>query len=460
MSSLKSLRGSSSRRPARGRPVGKARGQLYYYAVGVAGLIVLAVMFWIGYEAPNSTPLRSYYDIYAIMPDAQNLNRHYDVRIGGLRAGQVLNESVQHGQAKLHLQLASKFGPLRSDSTVQTRLRSAVGVRYLQLTPGTKGYFLPNGGTLAPSQTVPSVALDQVLGIFDARTRAQTAVFLTELGTGLAGRGEDVNTFIQQGAPFFSTLGNVSRVIVARTGAMANFISGASASADAFYPVRYQIAQGFAPETQALRPFTDRSASVQATLDAAPPALNELSTGLPAVQGLVSQVDGLAIQARPFLNAAPTALGQANGLLRDSQVPLRNLQGTLSLVGSAVPPTLGFLHQLPPVLPDVNQALNDLIPTLAYMGPRACDIPLGLQAWADTMHYSNRNGQGDAVHFTIDESGQGLIGGQSKAVAAQVLTDPYPGPCQNGTGVGGPPPPTPDQQYANQLATFGPGDVP
>jgi ABC-type transporter Mla subunit MlaD len=459
MSSLKSLRGSTGRTP-RGRPVGKPRGQLYYYAVGVAGLVVLAVMFWIGYEAPNSTPLRSYYDIYALMPDAQNLNRHYDVRIGGLRAGQVLSEDVQNGQAKLHLQLASKFGPLRSDSTVQTRLRSAVGVRYLQLTPGTKGTIIPNGGTLAATQTKPSTALDQVLGIFDAKTRAQTQTFLTELGTGLAGRGEDINSFIQQGAPFFSTLASVSQGIVARTNAMANFISGASGAADAFYPVRNQIAQGFAPETQALKPFTDRASSLQATLDAAPPALNELSTGLPAVQGLVSQVDGLAIQAKPFLNAAPTALTQTNGLLRDAQKPLRNLSGTLSLVGSAVPPTLGFLHQLPPVLPDVNQALKDLIPTLAYMGPRACDIPLGLQAWADTMHYSYPGSQGDAVHFTIDENGQGLIGGAKPNVANQETTDPYPGPCQNGNGVGGPPPPTPDQQYANQLATFGPGDVP
>jgi phospholipid/cholesterol/gamma-HCH transport system substrate-binding protein len=61
------------------------------------------------------------------------------VRIGGELAGQVLDPQVYDHLAKVRLQLSSKYKPLLSDTRVAVRLRSAFGIRYVELIPGHNG---------------------------------------------------------------------------------------------------------------------------------------------------------------------------------------------------------------------------------------------------------------------------------------------------------------------------------
>src|SRR5258708_11236692 len=189
------------------------------------------------------------------MKNADNLEDHYDVRIGGLLAGQVLGTTVRNHLADVDLQLSSAFKPLRSDSRIEIRLRSAIGVRYVEIIPGTHGAPLPNGATIQPAQTSSPVDLDQVLATFDPQTRARTRDLLGELGTGVGGQGQAVNNVLGSAPGFLSSLGSVSAAINARPGATQAFISSTQAAAAAVDPVRDNLANGFRPVAQALSPF-------------------------------------------------------------------------------------------------------------------------------------------------------------------------------------------------------------
>jgi virulence factor Mce-like protein len=424
----------------RGRAAGKPRSRAFTLAVGFGVVAVAIGMFYVGYQAPNAIPGRSYYTLYALMNNADNLEGHYQVRIGGELAGQVLNPQVYNHYARVELQLSSGYKPLLSDSRVAIRLRSAFGIRYVEIIPGKHGTPLPNGATIPASHASDLVDLDQVLDTFDPNTRARTRQFLGELGTGLLGRGQDVNQTLGQAPGFIERLGSVSAAINSRPQAMHQLISATQGTLAAFDPVRDSLAAGFQPEAQALQPFASQGTSVRATLDQAPPTLAEVQNGLPPVTAMVAQLQGFATAATPTLTAAPAALNQTTALLSDAQPGLRNADATLHLAARAVSPTLTFLQTAQPALPQINSAIADVQPTVQYLAPRACGLSDALSGWADVLRWGTP--YQNYIQFTVTETSTLVTGTPN----APVLSSPYPGPCVGAVGEAGGPRPTPEQQ--------------
>jgi virulence factor Mce-like protein len=427
----------------RGRAAGKQRSRGFTLAVGLVCVAFALGMFYVGYHAPQSIPGRSYYTLHALMKNAANLEDHYDVRIGGLLAGQVLSTTVRNHLADVEFQLSSAFAPLRSDSRIEIRLRSAIGVRYVEIIPGTNGTPLANGATIPASQTSSPVDLDQVLATFDPQTRARTRDLLAELGTGVAGQGQAVNSVLGSAPGFLSSLGSVSAAINARAGAMQALISSSQGAAAAVDPVRDNLANGFRPVAQALSPFAVQRANVQATLEHAPLTLSELNSGLPAVTALVAQVQGLAQAATPTLAVAPAALNQTTALLRDAGPSLRSTNATLHLVQSAVSPTLGFLKAAQPAFPQINEALASALPIVRYAAPRSCGLSDAFTGWSNIMKFGTA--YDNFIRFTITETST-IVAGQPGAPS---LSNPYPAPCQGSVGEAGGARPTPEQEVAN-----------
>jgi ABC-type transporter Mla subunit MlaD len=433
--------GRPRRRLFRGRAAGRPRSRWFTLSIGFAVLGIAALMFYIGYNAPNSVPGRSYYTIYAVMHDADNLEDHYDVRIGGELAGQVLATQVVGHQARVELQLSSSFQPLLSDTRIEIRLRSAVGIRYVDIIPGKHGTPLPNNAVLPASQTSAPVNLDEVLDTFNAPTRAATDDFVAGLGEGLAGQGENVNQTLRLAPAVLTNLGSVSAAVNAHSQAMRQLITGSQGAAAALDPVRTELAGGFRPESDALRPFVVQRAGLDATLDAAPPALSTLNVDLPSVRSLVAQVQGLAQAATPTLAAARGALAQTSTLLVDARPGLSGANQTLTLAQRAVSPTLTFLQTAQPVLPQINSAISDLEPTVAYLAPRDCGLSTAMTGWSEMMKWGTP--YDNFIRFTLTETGP--IAG-SKIAAP--LTSAYPGPCTAQGGESGPLLQTPEEQVA------------
>lgn len=408
------------------RPVSKQRGRLFMVTIGLIAVVIALAMVWVGYHAPTSIPSRSYYTLHANIKDAANIQQHDQVRARGQNVGQVLHPRAVHGHAVVDLQLDPSIGPLRSDTTLRVRPRSAVGVRFIELTPGEHGRILPSGSTLPMSQTTASVDLFTALKTFDSKRRAEAQTMLNELGEGFHDSGQDVNRTLGAAPDLLRRGASVSDAIVGRTGAVRSFIQGARGAANAADPVREDIATGFAPEAAALRPFATHGASVRNTLAAAPPALAALSTQLPRTDPVLEQVDGLARQALPALKAAPGTFTQASALFLEARQGLTDARKTLALAQQAVAPTLDALDLVQPILPDLESTLSNTFSILGELGPRGCDIHNWAENWVDLVGLGDHSG--NYLRFDLVPSPQSL-GGQSSKLPVGAGQDPYPAPC-------------------------------
>lgn len=411
---------------SRERPASIQRGWVFMASVGMVGVLAVVGLSIVGFNSPNSIPGRSYYNLSAKFTSADNLTAHYQVRMGGKLVGQVLDPHIEDGQAVVDLQLEPSVKPLRSDTTLEVRPRSAVGVRYVDIEPGQKGTPLEDGAVLPASQTGSTTQLDEVLSTFDPPTRARTQTFLKELGTGFAGRGQDLNDTIGAAPEMLKDTETVLGAIAQRKGSVRSLIRGTGTLADTSDAVRFQMADGFAPEARALRPFTEARDAIQTTLDKAPGAFTTVSTGLPQVDPLIEQVRGFARDVRPALKAGPSSFAQTSALLNESRPGLRATDDTLKLASKAVVPTIRLLDTVKPVLPTLDGTFANGTPLIQSLGAYGCDIVKFGDHWTSMMGFGNQDG--GSLRFTLNFGVESLYGATNRTQGAGPY-DAQPAPC-------------------------------
>lgn len=409
----------------RGRPASATRSRTFMVSLGALGVIVAAAMLYIGYNSPNSIPGRSYYTINAHFKNADNLTSSYQVRIGGRLVGQVLRPRVEHGEGVVDLQLQTDIKPLLSDTTLKVRPRSPVGVRFVELHPGTKGHPLKDGESIPSSQTSVTVQIDEALSTLDAPRRRKAQVLLNELGKGFLSRGEDINEAIKAAPPTLSNLDKVAGAINAVPRGVERFVSGSNSAAAAADPVRDDIATGFRPEAKALRPFAEEGKALGNDLDVAPAALRSVQADLPRLTPLLSQLERFAANGEPALKTAVPTLQNASALFTEAKPGLKALPKTAGLIRTAVPPTVNVLQTLQPVLPSLDKTLAATKPLLENLGPRDCDFKRFFGNWAEDLAYETS--YSNVLRFSVEGSAETLQGYTGKPIGT--YQSAYSGPC-------------------------------
>jgi len=146
--------------------------------VGAITLLVAIVAVFLSYNANSGLPFVPTYDLKAEFPDAANLVVGNDVRIGGQRVGAVSEINAVPGEgdepptAEVELKLEQQVDPLPVDSTMIIRPRSALGLKYVELTPGDSDEGFKPGDTIPAKQATPEpVEIDQVFNTFDVKAR-------------------------------------------------------------------------------------------------------------------------------------------------------------------------------------------------------------------------------------------------------------------------------------------------
>src|SRR5919109_1462709 len=99
--------------------------------VGALTTLIVIVAVFLAYNANTGLPFVPTYRVSAEVPNANALVEGNEVRVGGVRVGTV--ETIK---------------PLPRDSTFIIRTRSALGLKFLEITPGEADRGLPEGGTL------------------------------------------------------------------------------------------------------------------------------------------------------------------------------------------------------------------------------------------------------------------------------------------------------------------------
>jgi ABC-type transporter Mla subunit MlaD len=167
--------------------------------VGAVTVLVILVAVFLAYNANNGLPFVSTYDLKARVPDAQALVKGNEVRIGGARVGVVKAvKPVETGNgnfaAELSLSLDKIADPVPVDSTMIIRPRSPLGLKYLQIVPGTSSKGFKAGETIPLSSARPEpVDIDEFFSMFDKKTRDAIRQNEAGFGNAFAGRGPELN---------------------------------------------------------------------------------------------------------------------------------------------------------------------------------------------------------------------------------------------------------------------------
>jgi ABC-type transporter Mla subunit MlaD len=170
--------------------------------IGAATVLVVIVAVFLAYNANNGLPFVPTYKLWMQVPDAANLVTGNEVRIGGDRVGiidQIVPVTHKNGSvtAKLHVKLETKVKPLPVDSTIIVRPRSALGIKYVQVTLGHSSRGFKEGATMPLAAATPKpVEIDEFFNMFDTPTRLANQANLRNFGDALAGRGADINAAI------------------------------------------------------------------------------------------------------------------------------------------------------------------------------------------------------------------------------------------------------------------------
>jgi phospholipid/cholesterol/gamma-HCH transport system substrate-binding protein len=395
--------------------------------LGVLALAVLTAFLYVGFTAARHLPFKGYYYVQGAFRSADNIGSQDQVRMGGVRVGQVESTRVQHGLAIVRLQLDRGLAPLRGDTRLQVRPLSAVGTRFVEITPGASGAPLSPNATIPVSQTSATVPLTNLFDVFDRRTQHGAQTLLQQLGVGFAGRGQDAATALADLPPALSHLAGVSSAIDDR-GGLAPFVRGAESAAAAADPVRQIIAHGFESGQHALAPFAARASDVEATLTAAPPTLATLTAQLPAASHFLTQLKAFSQAALPALQVGRTAFEQTSLLLEQARPGLRSVPAATSLIGPATPPVLRLLGGiLQPALPHIHLALTSLLPIVAVLAPRGCDLHRFASNWASVLSWGDSFS--NYLRYDVVSPDETSLGGYP-ATRPGIYTSPYPTPCQ------------------------------
>src|SRR3954453_21082340 len=125
----------------------RGRGQSALVAspvlVGAVTVLIAGISVLIAVQANQGLPFVPTYDVKAEIPGGSNLVLGNEVRIGGFRVGQIDKISPQGTSAGsegaigvIRMKLEKSVEPIPADTRVEIRPRSALGLKYIELSRG------------------------------------------------------------------------------------------------------------------------------------------------------------------------------------------------------------------------------------------------------------------------------------------------------------------------------------
>jgi virulence factor Mce-like protein len=333
--------------------------------IGAATTLVVLVAVFLAYNANNGLPFVPTYSLTADVPSAANLVKGNEVRIGGTRVGvvdKITPKALPNGKviAQLHLKLETTVKPLPQDSTILIRPRSALGLKYVEITKGTSTSGFTEGATIPIRAARPApVEFDEFLSTFDDKTRAAAQQQLLGFGNALAGRGQDLHEAIQSFPPLLTQLAPAMANLADNRTQLARFTQALGRTSAIVAPV--------AEEQASLFVNLDTTFSAFAAI-ARPYLQDSISGGPPAEQTAIEELP----KQRPFL-------ANSEAFFHELRPGVKALAGAAPDLADAF--TIGV-----PALKQSVQLNKDLKPVFQSLQRFAEDplVALGVQDLTDT----------------------------------------------------------------------------
>ena len=239
---------------------------------------------------------------HLIFTDATSVIPGDEVRIAGVRVGEVDSVKLYHGNLARVTISVEKTQRLPRSTHAQLRYRDLMGQRYVSLTEGSgQGGELPPGGVIPKEQTTPALDLTALFNGFRPLLRAIRPQDVNQLSYEiiqvLQGEGGTVNELLAHVASLTQTLGNRDEVIgrvIDNLDKVVSTIDDRDQEVSTLITDLRSLVSGLAGDRKAI------------------------GDSLVSVNQLIGATNGLLTQARPPLKQDIDQLGKLSKVLADN----------------------------------------------------------------------------------------------------------------------------------------------
>lgn len=345
--------------------------------IGAVAVLIAIVAVVLAYNAGTGLPFVKNYVIEAEVPDASGLIVGNDVRKGGSRIGFVSAIAPRRGTdgsqgATLTLKLDDDVRELPADSRVEVRPRSALGLKYVQLTAGRSKTMLADGQTIDLRYAGGKpVELDELFGTFDEPTRRASGDNLVEFGTAVGGRGEGLNRALNGLRPLTENAEPALRRLVAPRTRLEGFFPALLRVADEVAPVAQAQARLVTGLARTLEGLDRARPAIQDTISSGPRALRAGTEELPRQAAFLNASTELFRRLRPAFDSLSDAAPGLAGAIRAGTPALRRSPA----LNARLRRTLGNLEEFGTDgrtlqgVAQIGALATSLRPALSYVAP-------------------------------------------------------------------------------------------
>ena len=344
--------------------------------VGAVTVLVSVVAVFLAYNANNGLPFVPTSQLRLQVSNGANLLPGNDVREGGQRIGVVedmrpvrLPDGTTGAEAILKLD--KEHGNVPTDSTVNIRPRSVLGLKYVELSRGTSEKTFKDGETLPASQAKFPVTLDEYFSTWDDDTRDAARTSIKGFGNALQARGASLNRTISDAPRFLRHLEPVMATLSQDDTQLGRFFKELGDAARIVSPVADRYSHSFTAGADTFEAWSRYPERVQLTLEKSAPTMRTGISSFRTQRPFLVELRRFSTALDEATQEFPRSLPRITRALRTGipvvakQPPVNvELQKTLSALQELVAdPALGYS------LRGLGRTVGILNPLLQFIGP-------------------------------------------------------------------------------------------
>jgi phospholipid/cholesterol/gamma-HCH transport system substrate-binding protein len=345
-------------------------GRIFAMVAFTLSCFGILVFLWLSFGGP--VPLQPEgYRVTAQFPEATQLAQEADVRISGVRVGEVKTRTPneQTGLTDTVLEIDARYAPLPADTQAILRQKSLLGETYVELSPGDRsGPLLEDGDQLPRGQVADTVQLDEILRTFDPVTRERFSTWFDQQGLAARGRAGEISAAVAELTPFAEQTDEVLRVLRAQGTATRTLIRDTGEVFAALTERRGQLRDLIRNSNRTWEAIASRDAQLADTFRVFPTFLRESRATTERVTAFANEANPLVDQLRPAARQLSPTLVDLDRLAPDLRGFFRDLDPLVRVSRRGLPATEEVLDNTRPILRRLDPFLRDLTPIVDYLG--------------------------------------------------------------------------------------------
>ena len=307
-----------------------------------------------------------------------------DLKVGGVRAGKTSGFDLkQIGDGRYVAEVEGQIteagvGAFHKDASCEIRPQSLIGEYYVDCQPGSSQDMLPNGGTVPVKQTASTVPPDLMQNVMRRPYRERFRLILSELGTGLAGRPEDLSQVLRRASPGLRETSKVLQILGRQNEVIKNFITNSDTVVAQLEAKKRDVARWVKSAGHTAAVSATRQAALREQWQQFPRFLGEL-------QPTMAQLGALADEQTPLLRQ-----------LRQTSPQLERFFGDLGPFSEASRPSIRSLGQAAVIGNKAFKESKQEIAELKALAPNAPSASKQTRQFLQSFDDRNRSFEPDA----------------------------------------------------------------